>query len=221
MDDNTDFSNRSNLKRRDSCVQNFSLRYFHIEKKLRSESLGMGTDSLVLAQNGFNVTGVDITPAHLDLAKKLFNLYQTDGTFLEDNAEQLSFSDNSFSCVYSYGVLHHTPNTAKSIKEIYRVLRPKGHAVIMLYHKRSLNNFAHWVTGKGFENAKGDIDAPVTSRFKKDEVYNMCAAFNSCDIKIEYLFGAGWGKIYNIVPKHVYTMLSKLAGWHLVIYLQK
>ncbi|MCI5119088.1 MAG: hypothetical protein D3913_14330 [Candidatus Electrothrix sp. LOE1_4_5] len=39
LDDNTDFSNRSNLKRRDSCVQNFSLRYFHIEKKLRSESL--------------------------------------------------------------------------------------------------------------------------------------------------------------------------------------
>ncbi|WYD79420.1 MAG: ankyrin repeat domain-containing protein [Candidatus Electrothrix gigas] len=42
LDDNTDFSNRSNLKRRDSCVQNFSLRYFHIEKKLRSESLATG-----------------------------------------------------------------------------------------------------------------------------------------------------------------------------------
>jgi ubiquinone/menaquinone biosynthesis C-methylase UbiE len=182
---------------------------------------GMGTDSLVLAQNGFNVTGVDITLAHLDLAKKLFNLYQSDGTFLEDNAEQLSFPDNSFGCVYSYGVLHHTPNTAKSIKEIYRVLRPNGRAVIMLYHKRSLNNFAHWVTGKGFENAKGGIDAPVTTRYKKDEVHNMCSDFSSCDIKIEYLFGAGWGKIYNIVPKHAYTILSKLVGWHLVIYLQK
>ncbi|MCI5136630.1 MAG: hypothetical protein D3920_16535 [Candidatus Electrothrix sp. AW2] len=45
LDDNTDFSNRSNLKRRDSCVQNFSLRCFHIEKKLRSESLAFPKDT--------------------------------------------------------------------------------------------------------------------------------------------------------------------------------
>lgn len=78
---------------------------------------GMGTDSLVFAQNGFNVTGVDITPAHLYLARKLFNLYQSDGTFYKGNAEQLSFPDNSFSCVYSYGVLHHTPDTHKAIQD--------------------------------------------------------------------------------------------------------
>ncbi|WYD80865.1 MAG: hypothetical protein V8K32_00415 [Candidatus Electrothrix gigas] len=54
LDDNTDFSNRSNLKRRDSCVQNFSLRYFHIEKKLRSESLDdtrMGSNKNLSTKN--------------------------------------------------------------------------------------------------------------------------------------------------------------------------
>ncbi|WYD79592.1 MAG: IS1634 family transposase [Candidatus Electrothrix gigas] len=50
LDDNTDFSNRSNLKRRDSCVQNFSLRYFHIEKKLRSESLIEGNSAILLQE---------------------------------------------------------------------------------------------------------------------------------------------------------------------------
>lgn len=182
---------------------------------------GMGTDSLVWDRNGFRITGVDLTPAHLDLAKRLFDLYHAAGNFLEGNAEQLAFPDNSFDCVYSYGVLHHTPDTNKAIREIYRVLQPDGHAVIMLYHKWSLNNFAHWVTGRGFENVKGGTDSPVTSRFSKREVYTMCADFNSCDIKTEYLFGAGWGKVYNMMPRSLYLLLSKVLGWHLVIYLRK
>lgn len=104
---------------------------------------------------------------------------------------------------------------------IYRVLQSNGRAVVMLYHKWSLDNFSHWITGKGFENVKGDVDAPVTSRFSKREAYNMCTNFSSCDIKTEYLFGAGWGKVYNMVPRPVYMLFSKLTGWHLIIYLQK
>jgi SAM-dependent methyltransferase len=195
-------------------------------KKAASDNLlevgcGMGTDSLVWDKNGFKVTGIDLTPAHLDLAKKLFDLYHAVGTFFEGNAEQLTFPDNSFDCVYSYGVLHHTPDTSKAIKEIYRVLRPDGRAVIMLYHKWSLNNLAHWITGRGFENVKGGKDSPVTYRFSKRDVCNMCADFSSCKIKVEYLFGAGWGKIYSIVPQLIYLLLSKLVGWHIVIYLEK
>lgn len=182
---------------------------------------GMGTDTLVFAREGFKVTGIDLTPAHLRLAEKLFHLYNAQGKFMEGNAEKLPFPVNTFDCVYSYGVLHHTPDTKKAIQEIYRVLIPKGRAVIMLYHKWSLNNFAHWITGKGFENVKQGIDSPVTYRFSKREVRQMCSDFSSCNIKVEYFFGAGWGKIYDIIPKPVYLLLSKVIGWHLVVYLQK
>ncbi|WYD79455.1 MAG: hypothetical protein V8K32_09055 [Candidatus Electrothrix gigas] len=80
LDDNTDFSNRSNLKRRDSCVQNFSLRYFHIEKKLRSESLANPEVKISLrlsASSWFNLeVGIVDLPkdsGHLDDIIKIAN----------------------------------------------------------------------------------------------------------------------------------------------------
>ena len=101
------------------------------------------------------------------------------------------------------------------------MLVPEGHAVIMLYNKWSLNNFAHLITGRGFENVKKGADSPVTHRFGKSEIEKMCLDFSFCDIKTEYLFGAGWGKVYDFVPKSLYHFLSKVIGWHLVVYLRK
>lgn len=192
-----------------------------LSRNLLEVGCGMGTDALVFAQEGFDVTGIDLAPSHLELAERLFKLYEVKGRFLEGNAENLPFSDSSFGCIYSFGVLHHSPNTGKAIQEIYRVLTPEGRAVIMLYHKWSLNNFAHWISRKGFEDVKNGTDAPVTYRFSKSRVQKMCSSFSSCDICTEYLYGAGWGKVYNIIPKPIYLLLSKLIGWHLVIYLQK
>lgn len=190
-------------------------------KNLLEVGCGMGTDSLVLTKNGFDVLGIDLSSAHLSLATKLFRLFAKKGSFMKGNAEILPFPDNSFGCVYSYGVLHHTPNTEKSIKEIFRVLSPSGRAVIMLYHKWSLNNLAHCVLKKGFENVKNSMDSPITYRFSKNEVRYMCSDFKSCHIKTEYLYGPGWGRIYNVTPKLLYLTLSKIMGWHLVVYLQK
>ncbi len=182
---------------------------------------GMGTDALVFAEEKFHVTGIDLAHGHLELAEKLFNLYNESGIFRYGNAENICFSDQTFGCVYSLGVLHHTPDTQKAIKEIYRVLIPGGRAVIMLYNKLSLNNFTHWITRRGFENAKGQTDAPVTQRFTIREILAMCSNFHSCNISVEYLFGAGWGKFYDFMPKHIYRFLSRRIGWHLVVYLQK
>jgi ubiquinone/menaquinone biosynthesis C-methylase UbiE len=55
------------------------------------------------------------------------------------DAEQLDFADNTFDIVYSHGVLHHTPDTAGAIREVHRVLKPGGRAVVMLYHRNSYN----------------------------------------------------------------------------------
>lgn len=191
------------------------------QRNLLEVGCGMGTDSLVLAQNGFHVTGIDLAPVHLDLAVELFRLFSAKGSFSRSNAEHLPFPNNTFGCVYSYGVLHHTPGTERAIQEIRRVLTPLGRAVIMLYHKWSLNNLAHWVLRKGFENVKNENDTPITYRFSKKEVRKMCSDFSSCNISTEYLYGPGWGRIYDITPKPIYLALSKLFGWHLIVYLVK
>jgi SAM-dependent methyltransferase len=75
----------------------------------------------------------------VDLAKRRFELFDLPGTFRVADAETLDFRDNSFDLVYSHGVLHHTPDTTAAVREIHRVLRPGGKAVVMLYHRDSYN----------------------------------------------------------------------------------
>lgn len=100
---------------------------------------GLGTDGAQFAEAGARYTGVDLTEAAVDLARKRFELFNLAGDFRTADAENLDFPDNTFDLVYSHGVLHHTPETGKAIKEIHRVLRPGGRAVVMLYHRNSYN----------------------------------------------------------------------------------
>ena len=100
---------------------------------------GLGTDGAQFAKAGARYTGIDLTDAAVELAKRRFELSNLPGTFRVADAERLDFPDNSFDLVYSHGVLHHTPDTAAAIREIHRVLRPGGKAVVMLYHRDSYN----------------------------------------------------------------------------------
>ncbi|HKO60521.1 MAG TPA: class I SAM-dependent methyltransferase [Pyrinomonadaceae bacterium] len=100
---------------------------------------GLGTDGAQFAEAGADYTGVDLTEAAVELARKRFETFGIKGNFETADAEQLQFRDNSFDLVYSHGVLHHTPETAKAVREIHRVLKPGGRAMVMLYHRDSYN----------------------------------------------------------------------------------
>jgi len=100
---------------------------------------GLGTDGAQFAAAGADYTGVDLTDAAVELAQRRFELFNLKGTFQTADAEKLDFADDSFDLVYSHGVLHHTPHIEHAVNEIYRVLRPGGRAVVMLYHRDSYN----------------------------------------------------------------------------------
>ena len=100
---------------------------------------GLGTDGAQFAEAGADYTGVDLTEAAVDLARKRFELFDLRGKFQTADGENLPFPNESFDIVYSHGVLHHTPDTGKAIQEIHRVLRPGGRAAVMLYHRDSYN----------------------------------------------------------------------------------
>lgn len=100
---------------------------------------GLGTDGAQFAKAGADYTGVDLTEAAIELARKRFELFGLQGKFQVVDAEQLTFPDESFDVVFSHGVLHHTPDINASVREIHRVLRPGGRAIVMLYHRGSYN----------------------------------------------------------------------------------
>jgi arsenite methyltransferase len=91
---------------------------------------GAGTDSLVAAQmvgpEG-RVTGIDMTPTMLAKARAAAaEMGATNIEFLESEAEQLPFADDSYDVVVSNGVIDLIPDKDAVFAEIHRVLRPGG-----------------------------------------------------------------------------------------------
>lgn len=107
--------------------------------KVLEVGCGMGTDLLQFARAGAEVTGVDLTPRAIEITSEHLRVYGYSGELRTADAEHLPFASDSFDVVYSHGVLHHTPHTAAAIVEVHRVLKPGGAAMVMLYHKNSLN----------------------------------------------------------------------------------
>ncbi len=106
-----------------------------VQKDVLEIGVGIGSHAQLLAENAKSFLGIDITDYAVDSVKKRFEVFGLSGKIIKMDAEALAFEDNSFDFVWSWGVIHHSSNTEKILKEIKRVLRPGGEAVIMVYHK--------------------------------------------------------------------------------------
>lgn len=107
---------------------------------------GIATDGARFARAGARYTGFDFSPTALALAERRFALEGLHGRFVRGSVTELPFPDASFDLVYSHGVIHHLPGTRRAVEEFHRVLRPGGSALVMLYHRQSLN---YWLNIMG------------------------------------------------------------------------
>ena len=100
---------------------------------------GVGTDGRQFAKAGANYKGINLDEGSTQLAQEAFQLFGLPGTVLQKDAEALDFDDNSFDHVYSFGVIHHSPNTETIVQHMYRVLKPGGTLTVMVYNRDSIN----------------------------------------------------------------------------------
>ena len=106
--------------------------------------VGLGADHQLFAEAGSRLTGIDLTERAIDHVRRRFEAFGLQSDLRVANAERLPFPDQSFDLVYSWGVVHHTPDTPRAVGEAWRVLRPGGQARVMIYHRRSLVGFMLW-----------------------------------------------------------------------------
>ena len=161
--------------------------------------VGFGSDHSQIALNQpKSLTGIDLTERAINNTKIRFELLDLQSNLLVDNAENLSFESESFDALYSYGVLHHSPNTKKCFEEVYRVLRPGGFAKIMIYHKYSIVGFMLWLRyglflGKPFtkleEIYSNYLESPGTKAYSLKEAKRLTEQFSSSDFKVQLSFG--------------------------------
>jgi SAM-dependent methyltransferase len=113
-------------------------------KKVLEVGVGLGADHELLARSGAILSGIDLTERAVEHTRKRFRLQDLTSHLQQGDAENLPFSDASFDLVYSWGVIHHSPNTPQAAREILRVLKPGGSFKVMIYHKWSLIGAMLW-----------------------------------------------------------------------------
>jgi len=150
--------------------------------------VGLGTDFVRFTRAGARLYGVDLTEAAVDLVRRRLALEALEADVRVADAEALGFPDESFDLVYSWGVLHHTPDTERALREIRRVLRPGGEARIMLYSRRSWVALGVWLR---YGLARGrplstptellahHMESPGTKAYTQSELERLFAPFAS------------------------------------------
>jgi len=113
-------------------------------KRVLEIGVGLGADHQKFAAAGAVLCGIDLTYRAVEHSKCRFRLFGLESNLQQGDAENLPFKEGYFDLVYSWGVLHHTPDMIEAIKEIHRVLKPGGELKLMIYHKYSFVGFMLW-----------------------------------------------------------------------------
>ena len=194
-------------------------------KQVLDVGCGNGYILSLLARAQAITTGIDITPKAIQISQERFKAAGLDGRFLEANAEALPFPDSTFDCVFSLGVLHHTPDTEKAVAEIFRVLRPGGRLIMMLYHRNSFVNrvkhpIACLLTGKPMAQAINEVDGkgnPKGDVYSKGEMRLLFKQF-----VIEKIFARllvpRWARQ---LDRRIFDPFHKKWGWFLYLTANK
>jgi SAM-dependent methyltransferase len=108
---------------------------------------GVGRHALFLAQQGFSVTAIDLSPAGLDFVRESAAAAGVEIALRAGAFDELPFPDASFDYALAWNVIYHGDATAleRSIAEVWRVLRPGGLFQATLLSKR------HYKYGQGVE----------------------------------------------------------------------
>ena len=197
------------------------------DRRVLEVGCGAGTDLVRFALGGAKVTGVDLAPSAIELARKNFALRGLEADFHEASGESLPFSDNSFDLVYAHGVVQYTASDRDLIKECRRVLKPGCEAVFQVYNRISWLNALSKLMKVGLEHE----DAPVLRKYSYGEFGSLLKDFKEAVVVTERFpvrsrLHGGWkGTAYNEFFVPVFNMLPRALirsfGWHLLAFCKK
>lgn len=202
-------------------------------KRVLEIGCGIGTDAVNFARAGAKYTGLELSANSLELAKRRFDIFGLSGDFYLANAEEidlLGLEEDSFDLIYSFGVLHHTPNPSVALGKARNLLRANGELRIMLYAK---NSWKAIMVEAGLDQPEAQSGCPIALTFSEAEAVSLLESqgFNTEEVRRDHLF------MYN-VEKYVnyeYELepwfksmgetrrraLERSLGWHMLLKASK
>lgn len=212
-------------------------------KRVLEVGCGIGTDSINFARAGALLTAVDLSPESLRIAQERAEVMGVADRidFRQANAEELSsiVDEGSYDLVYSFGVIHHTPDPEAALAEIRRVIAPGGTLKLMVYHRRSWKAF--WILalqerGRFWradeliaKHSEAQTGCPVTFTYTRAEGRELVErnGFEVTDVHVDHVFPY---RIHDYVdyryvkepyfrwmPPPLFRAFERRFGWHLLI----
>ena len=195
---------------------------------------GIGTDTLSFLEHGAIVDALDLSEESLKLTasrteeygKKSPYQWRSRARLFHVNAEDWlpgNAGKGGYDLVYSFGVLHHTPNPLKVLRNARSKMKQGAELRIMLYAKYSWKN----LFTRQQPEAQGGC--PLARKYTVKEARDLVemAGFKVESIEkthifpwrikdyIQHRYVKAWP--WKILPKPVFLWLEKVLGWHLLI----
>ncbi len=196
-------------------------------KSVLEVGCGLGTDAVNFVRNGAAYSAIELSKESLALAYKRFEVFGLTGNFVQMNAEELAqgFAPASFDLVYSFGVIHHTPNPRAVIEGIGKVIRPDGELRMMLYAKRS---WKAAMIDAGLDQPEAQSGCPVAFTYDERDVRDLLdGLFEPTEMWQDHIFPYQVEHYVNYeyirqpwfeaMPEELFRALEKSLGWHMLI----
>jgi ubiquinone/menaquinone biosynthesis C-methylase UbiE len=165
-------------------------------RRILEVGFGAGTDFRQWLRAGAVASGVDLTEEALRNLERSIEVYRLPAPecALVADAENLPFPSDSFDLGYSWGVLHHTPDTEKALAELVRVVRPGGEIKVMLYNRHSIYAFGLWLRlalgrGRPWKSLRwvlwNHVESIGTKGYTRNELRRMLGVLPLSEIRID------------------------------------
>lgn len=207
---------------------------------------GQGMDLARYGAAGARVTGIDLTPRHVELARDHLAAVELPATVIIGDAEHMPFEAESFDRVSSNGVLHHTPDMAAALREIRRVLRPAGEVRLILYNRWSIQFWVNLLFRVGVLHGRllreRSIQAllassvevtsigarPLVRVYSRRELRRLLRSAGFTDLRFTVRhFTSPFASrprlehvirryVGGVVDEHVLDWVGRVAGWYIV-----
>lgn len=195
-------------------------------KKVLEIGCGLATVGANFSFHGADYTGVELSEESLSLAKKRFEVFEQTGRFYSGNAEELSsfVPVEIYDLIYSFGVIHHSPQPEKIISEIKKYMNGNSVLKIMLYAKDSWKNY---MIESGLDQPEAQYGCPIVNTYSKQDVVELLDGYEVLSIEQDHIFPyqvepykrgeyikQTW---FEEMPLEMFRTLEKNLGWHLLI----
>jgi SAM-dependent methyltransferase len=197
-------------------------------KKVLEIGCGIGTDAVNFARAGAIYTGIELSQKSLNLAQQRFNVFGLNGTFIKGNVENLSsiLKKEPYDLIYSFGVIHHTPNITDALLEIKKFAHRQTTIKLMVYHS---NSWKQSLINDGLDQPEAQSGCLIANSYSKDEIEIILknAGLKIDSISVDHIFPYNVEKYkkheyekepwFKDMPSEVIKVLEKNFGWHLLL----